>query len=183
MSWQKCVTGECYSLAVPLPVVAALRTLHLLIAISTFGLELPADCTVLLWLVVFRSWRQSKRVIAVNADLAVSLDRKGRFQLHERPRSLISHNALWTERCDSGRAGLTTFKSGPDKYESTSQVTRRHGSDTVSPHYTCCRSARVPGCIAMTLVTGYGKPLEILVFYRYHQREFYRRLVRHLAYS
>ncbi len=182
MSWQKCVAGESYSLAVPPPVVVSLTVVHLISAVSTLAVTLPAELTVLLWLVVFRSWRHTRGYVAANARRVVLWDQKGRITLHERPRSLVSHNIASEDQEGLHRRRAEISKTRSDQYENLSQIMRPACCDAGPLHYTCCRSVRVPGCIAMTLTSDYGKPLEILVFYRYHQREFYRRLVRHLSY-
>ncbi len=182
MSWQKCVTAETYSLAVPPLVVVALNVIHLLMGLSSFGLELPPDCTVVLWLSLFRSWRQTLAFVQLNAGRVFWLDTKGRIYFDEAPRSLGSHNALDGVRLSPEVEYHSKAGSVLNRLERLRPVAVTTLGVDGQKHYTCCRSVRVPGCVAITLVKNHGKPLEILVFYRYHQRQFYRRLIRHLAY-
>ncbi|MFK8030546.1 MAG: hypothetical protein AB8G18_09925 [Gammaproteobacteria bacterium] len=181
MSWQKCDNAESYSLSVPALVTLTLGALHLWLGLSVLVLELPSEAIAMLWLLLLRSWIRVRRNAHLAGSLALSLDARDRLLVNEVSR---------TNRCkpdpDRERAWSTICTQNGTNEASRNLlyvdgVRTQHQGHTREQQYTCCRSVKMPGCIYMDLLDDYGKRLEILIFYRYHQREFYLRLLRHLA--
>ncbi len=181
MSWQKCEKAEYYSLAIPNGVVLFLGFLHLWLGASYFWLDLPADLTVLLCILTLRSWKRVRAQVEKVAQLELQVEEKGRFYIHECSRRLECRKRSSVEPGDCIRR--LRFSDFLMNEMAETVVTKRQGQNDscVSQQYTCCRSVKVPGCVHLTLVSKSAKPLEILVFYRYYQRQFYRRLLRQLA--
>ncbi len=182
MSWQKCDNANTCSLAVPATVVLLLDLLHLWVGLSLFWLQVTPDLTVLLLVLVARSWKTMHRRLDGAAQLELRVDQNGLFYVNECSRRWPSESPADELVDDDCAAHLFIAHQVNDVPESV--VTQRQATeDAEAPQrYTCCRSVRVPGCILLTLVDGSAKPLEILVFYRYHQRQFYRHLLRQLAF-
>ncbi len=183
MSWQKCENAETLPLAVPAAVILVLDLLHLWVCLSLFLLQVPPDLTVLLLVLVARSWTKMYRRLDRTAQLELRIDPKGLFYVNEYPRRWASENSGHERVVEDHAVPLFIATQVNDAPETV--VTQRQGTEDAEAlqQYTCCRSVRVPGCILLTLVDGSAKPLEILVFYRYYQRQFYRRLLRQLAFQ
>lgn len=207
MSWQKCDDVEAYSLAIPASLTLMLGVLHLWAGVSVFALELPADAAVLMALLVVRSWRQVQSEAGARRSLRLSIDRAERIVLHEELRNSFTGGAsarirdrfarrdlqesaafggaqrrpppmregdLVAAAADSGRGAFKAASPSHD-YDAEEYRETRAGLEQT---YTVRRSVRLPGCIHATLRDVRGKHLEILVFYRYDQRQIYRRLWR-----
>lgn len=162
MSWQPCGAAEsCYSLAVPAALGRVVDWLHAVVALSTLTLFVPTDVLTLLWLGIWRSWRLTRRQQARVQGWTLRLDRKGRIHIDDTVRSQIG--------------------TRPNRLIGAVTPDRERLAARVGFSYTVCRSLRVPGCVCLQLADDCGKRLEILVFYRYHQRQIYQRLWRFLA--
>lgn len=182
MSWHRCVTAETYPLAIPGVVVLALGAGHLLALVITAAAGLAPDLIVLVWLLVVRSWHHTRRTVQAIDGAVLSIGARGRILIHETSRRLADESGA-AARCAGTVAGERT--NGPGARPNPmwpDDVGERPKHGVIVSEYTCCRSVQIPGCVSLTLVTGHGKLLEILVFYRYDQRQFYHRLRRFLAY-
>ena len=182
MSWQKCDNAEPYSLAVPAVLIGALGAVHVWLGLSVLALALPSEAVALLWLFLLRSW-QTVQIDARTADsLVLSMDRRNRFLINEVPRSKSGAgrhkreggSSCYPRKCGTRSVGRNLLYGGGSGAQNSGQAQEHR--------YTCFRSVKMPGCLYIELQDDYGKHLEILVFYRYYQRQFYRRLLSQLAF-
>ncbi|MEM7084296.1 MAG: hypothetical protein AAF465_16330 [Pseudomonadota bacterium] len=176
MSWLPCVDSKPYPLAVPMVARALLVAVHgLVLAVLPF-LDLPPEGIALSVIWVARSASATRRMLRRQQRGQIALDEKGRLRVTERPIFARARTPLGRQRNDSEAAVARTHNRSV-KYEnrrSWNSVGDARGDYTVS------RSVEGPGCIAIKLRQEHGKHLEILVFYRYDQRQFYARLRRFL---